>query len=150
VTCDRQGTATVLQHFAADEGHVMKSVLIVEDEIFIAMEIERILQDAGYTVVAIAADQSEALSAAAAAEVAFVDLNLRDGPTGPGLAHELAERFGVRIVYVTANPNQIDRPAPTAVGYIRKPFSEEAIVAAAAIAAQLETPDATHQDVISL
>jgi len=150
VTCDRQGTATVLQHFAADESRVMKSVLIVEDEIFIAMEIERILQDAGYTVVAIAADQSEALAAAAAADVAFVDLNLRDGPTGPGLAHELAQTFGVRIVYVTANPSQIERPAPTAVGYIRKPFSEEAIVMAAAIAARPETPAVAHQDVISL
>jgi len=128
----------------------MKSVLIVEDEIFIAMEIERILQDAGYTVVAIAADQGEALAAAPAAEIAFVDLNLRDGPTGPALARELAKKFGVRIVYVTANPTQIDRPAPTAVGYIRKPFSEEAIVSAAAIAAQLEAPAVAHQDVISL
>jgi CheY-like chemotaxis protein len=150
MTCHRQGTATSLQHFAADESRVMKSVLIVEDEIFIAMEIERILQDAGYTVVAIAADQSEALAAASGAEVAFVDLNLRDGPTGPGLAHELAQRFGVRIVYVTANPNQIEQPAPTAVGYIRKPFSAESIVAAAAIAAETEAPAVAHQDVISL
>lgn len=112
----------------------MKSVLIVEDEIFIALEIERILETAGYSVVAIAADQSEALTAGSAAELAFVDLNLRDGPTGPDLARELAQRYGVRIVYVTANPTQIGDPAPTAVGCIRKPFTEEAILAAAAIA----------------
>jgi len=128
----------------------MKSVLIVEDEIFIAMEIERILQDAGYTVVGIAADQPEALAAAAAAEVAFVDLNLRDGPTGPNLAQQLAERFGVRIVYVTANPSQIVNPAPTAIGCIRKPFSEDAILSAAAIAAQPEASPVAHQDIIKL
>jgi CheY-like chemotaxis protein len=128
----------------------MKSVLIVEDEIFIAMEIERILQDAGYSVIGIAADHAEALAAATGAEMAFVDLNLRDGPTGPGLAQELASRFGVRIVYVTANPNQIEQPAPTAVGYIRKPFSEEAIVAAAALAAQPDAVQALHQDIVSL
>ncbi|NMN05007.1 response regulator [Novosphingobium sp. SG720] len=126
----------------------MKSVLIVEDEIFIALEIERILQDAGYTVVAIAADQTEALAAGATAKVAFVDLNLRDGPTGPGLALELADRFSMRIVYVTANPNQIEQPARTAVGYIRKPFSEEAVLAAAAIAADPESANVIHQDVI--
>ncbi|EIZ80885.1 CheY-like response regulator [Novosphingobium sp. Rr 2-17] len=112
----------------------MKSVLIVEDEIFIAMEIERILQDAGYRVVAIAADQHEALSAADAAEFAFVDLNLRDGPTGPDIARELASKFDVRVVYVTANPAQIGEPAATAVGCIRKPFTADAILAAAALA----------------
>jgi CheY-like chemotaxis protein len=114
----------------------VKSVLIVEDEIFIAMEIERILQDAGYNVVAIAADQSEALSVAENAQVAFVDLNLRDGATGPDIARELACRFGVRIVYVTANPTQIGEPAPTAIGCIRKPFKAEAILAAAAAATE--------------
>lgn len=114
----------------------MKSVLIVEDEIFIAMEIERILQDAGYSVLAIAADQPAALAAGSNAEVAFVDLNLRDGPTGPEIARQLATRYGVRVVYVTANPAQIGEPAPTAVGCIRKPFTPDALLAAAALAAR--------------
>ncbi|TWH84381.1 response regulator [Novosphingobium taihuense] len=114
----------------------MKSVLIVEDEIFIAMEIERILEDAGYNVIAIAADQSEALSAGINAEVAFVDLNLRDGPTGPEIARELASKHGVRVVYVTANPAQIGEIAPQAVGCIHKPFTDKAILTATALAAQ--------------
>lgn len=116
----------------------MKSVLIVEDEIFIAMEIERILEDAGFSIVAIAADQPEALSAGSHAQVAFVDLNLRDGPTGPHIARELATRYGVRVVYVTANPAQIGDPAPQAIGCIRKPFTADAILAAATLAAQGE------------
>ena len=33
-----------------------KTALIVEDEIFVALDLERILMDAGYTVAAIAAD----------------------------------------------------------------------------------------------
>jgi CheY-like chemotaxis protein len=126
----------------------MKSVLIIEDEIFIAMEIERILQDAGYHVVAIAADQPEALSAAGGAELAFVDLNLRDGATGPDIARTLASQFGIRIVYVTANPAQIGVPAATAIGCIRKPFTEDAILAAAAIAAQGRHGTTQHEAVI--
>ncbi len=125
----------------------MKSVLIVEDEIFIAMEIERILEEAGYSVVAIAADQPGALAAGRNAEVAFVDLNLRDGPTGPQIARELATRYGVRVVYVTANPAQIGEPAPTAVGCIRKPFTPHAILAAAALAAQ-GSGAAGHESII--
>ncbi len=128
----------------------MKSVLIVEDEIFVAMDLERILEDAGYHVAAIAADQHEALSAARDVEVAFVDINLRDGATGPEIARDLTARYGIRIVYVTANPAQIGVPATTAVGCIRKPFSEAAILAAAALAAQTGNAAALHEDIIRL
>jgi CheY-like chemotaxis protein len=129
---------------------IVKSVLIVEDEIFVAMDIERILVDAGYNVVAIAADQQEALAAAGQAELAFVDLNLRDGPTGPEIARDLAHRFGVRVVYVTANPAQIGEPALHAIGCIRKPFSEPAILAAAGLASAAIGPALIHEDIIRL
>ena len=111
-----------------------KSILIVEDEIFVAMDIERILADAGYTVTAIAADRASALDDRVKADIAFVDINLRDGQTGPEIACNLAERNGTRVVYVTANPAQIDPVAGTAIGYIRKPFTAAAIRAAAAFA----------------
>lgn len=127
----------------------MKSVLIVEDEIFVAMDIERILEDAGYRVVAIAADQHEALSAAGDVELAFVDINLRDGATGPIIARDLAQHYGVRIVYVTANPAQIGEPVANAIGCIRKPFSESAILAAAALAVDDDLMP-LHEDIIRL
>jgi CheY-like chemotaxis protein len=128
----------------------MISVLIVEDEILVAMDLERILQDAGYRVAAIAADQEEAMSAGPQADLAFVDINLRDGPTGPGIARDLAERFGVHIVYVTANPAQIGEPATKAVGCIRKPFSESAILAAVASAGAGQQAATEHKDIIRL
>ncbi|RYX80010.1 response regulator [bacterium] len=126
----------------------MKSVLIVEDEMFIALEIESILQEAGFQVIAIASDQMEALSAGEQAELAFVDLNLRDGATGPDIARELATRYGVRVVYVTANPAQIGEPAPKAIGCIRKPFTPDAILAAAVLAAQGEGTPVKHEAII--
>ncbi len=112
-----------------------KTILIVEDEIFVAMDIERILADAGYHVTAIAADADEALALGEKVDLAFVDVNLRDGPTGPKIAAELAARYGTKVVYVTANPAQIEPKAATAIGYVRKPFRDEAIVAAARLAA---------------
>ncbi len=104
--------------------------MIVEDEIFVALDLERILLDAGYDVVAIESDHQGALAAAPGCRFAFVDINLRDGPTGPRIARDITAAHGVKVVFVTANPSQIGRPV-TALGYIRKPFNDEAIRAAA-------------------
>jgi len=122
-------------------------ILIVEDEVFVAMDIERILLDAGFSVHAIAADRGEALANANGADVAFVDLNLRDGPTGVSIAEELARKYAVRVVYVTANPAQIVEPAPNSVGFIRKPFRDEAIVTAAAMAVNREVSPRDAADI---
>lgn len=110
------------------------NVLIVEDEFLVALQLEDILTDAGHRVVGIAPDQASVARLEERPEVALVDLNLRDGPSGPAIARQLAERFGTIIVYVTANPAQIGTPAPTAVGVVQKPFSQQAILAAVAIA----------------
>jgi CheY-like chemotaxis protein len=126
-----------------------KTVLIVEDEIFVALDLERILTDAGYTVAAIAADSDGAIAAAADCHFALVDVNLRDGPTGPGLAAKLTRDYGVKVVFVTANPAQIGQGAG-ALGYIRKPFSEAAILAAAAMASSPEQHVAANDVVILL
>lgn len=126
-----------------------QTILIVEDEIFVAMDIERILADAGYTVMAIAADRHTALEGTDHPDLAFVDINLRDGQTGPSIACDLAKR-GTKVIYVTANPAQIDPVAETAIGYIRKPFSEGAIRAAAELASTPAPPAVPPHSEITL
>lgn len=116
-----------------------KTALIIEDEIFVALDLERILTDAGYKVAGIAADSDQALAAAPECEIAFVDINLRDGPTGPQIAERIARDYGVKVVFVTANPAQIGIPSE-ALGYVRKPFSDRAILAAAALASGIGEP----------
>lgn len=98
------------------------TILIVEDEIFVALDIEEAIEAAGFAVGAIAADRAQALEAAPDCDFALVDINLRDGRTGPAIASELYERFGIRSVFITANPLQIGAPPNGALGYIRKPF----------------------------
>ncbi len=126
---------------------MINTALIVEDEIFVALDLERILTDAGYSVVAIAADSEGAIAAAPQCSFAFVDINLRDGPTGPEIAERMAREHNVKVVFVTANPSQIGENSP-ALGYIRKPFSESAILAAAALACEGANP--ASEDVIRL
>jgi DNA-binding response OmpR family regulator len=127
---------------------VTKTILIVEDEILVAMDIERILLDAGFEVSAIAADRETALRLGQTADIAFVDINLRDGQTGPSIAYDLAERYGTKVFYVTANPAQIVPVASCAVGYIQKPFSDGAIRAAAQLAeADCVVDGPTHPEI---
>ncbi|NWK96939.1 response regulator [Sphingobium lactosutens] len=123
-----------------------KKVLIVEDEIFVALEIEQIVEDAGFTVGAIAVDRAAALESAAACDIALVDLNLRDGPTGPQIGMELAARHGIRVIYVTANPSQIGDASVAALGVITKPFRARSVSAALHLAAA-ERPDLEETEI---
>lgn len=113
----------------------MPEILIVEDEFLVALDLEDIVSRAGYQVLGIVADCSDLERVGLGREspvprVALVDLNLRDGPTGPEIARRLSERYGTTIIFVTANPDQIADPPRTALGYIRKPFAPDAIIAA--------------------
>jgi CheY-like chemotaxis protein len=128
---------------------VSKTALIVEDEIFVALDLERILTEAGYQVAAIAADSQSAIDAAPNVSFAFVDVNLRDGATGPDLAERMARDYGVKVVFVTANPAQIGAQSDCALGYIRKPFSESSILAAASLAVSGQTA-AAYGDLVVL
>ncbi|MEE4453840.1 response regulator [Novosphingobium resinovorum] len=105
-------------------------ILIVEDEFLVALQLEDILADGGHAVVGTVPDMSSLGTLGEVPDVALVDLNLRDGLTGPAIARDLAGRYGARVIYVTANPGQIDMPAPTAVGIVQKPFTRQAILAA--------------------
>lgn len=86
--------------------------------------------DEGYRLVGTIPDTASLASICEAPDIALVDLNLRDGLSGPEIARRLAETYAAKVVYVTANPGQIDKPADTAVGIVQKPFSRAAIVEA--------------------
>ncbi|RUT30941.1 response regulator [Arsenicitalea aurantiaca] len=104
-------------------------VLVVEDEIFVAIEIETVLEEMGHEPIGIAADRKTAFALADAAEVALVDLNLKDGPTGREIGDMLARR-GVTVLFMTANPSQLGDGVPGTVGVLPKPASEAELRAA--------------------
>lgn len=98
-------------------------VLVVEDEIFVAIEIESVVQELGHRPIGIAADSRRALELGKEADLAFVDLNLMDGPTGIELGRRLADS-GVTVLYMTANPSQLGAGVPGAIGVLPKPVNE--------------------------
>lgn len=103
-------------------------ILIVEDEIIIGMATEAAVEDLGHRSIGIAATAAEAFQIADAElpDIAFVDVNLADGPTGPLVGAELAKR-GVAVVFITANPRTIENQVEKAVGVLDKPVGEAEI-----------------------
>ena len=96
-------------------------ILIVEDEMLVAMELECTLQDLGHEVAGIAADLSGAeVYFDHEIDLALVDLNLRDGLTGPQIGERLGAR-GVTVLFVTANPKSVGEGVAGAIGVISKP-----------------------------
>ena len=79
-------------------------ILIVEDEFLVAANLEAILAERGYEPVGVAPDLKTALDLAAEKpDLALVDINLRDGETGPQIAERLCRDYGVAVVFVGAS-----------------------------------------------
>ena len=113
-------SAQVLRRRLADTA-MNQRVLIVEDEFLIALDIAETVEEMGLTVSGFASRREQAMKLAPFADIAFVDVNLSDGATGPSIGRELAERFGITVVFMTANPEQLSGDQIAALGVLTKP-----------------------------
>lgn len=105
-------------------------ILIVEDEMLVALELECILADLGHEAVGIVPDLETAHSYFdTAIDLALVDLNLRDGLTGPQIGKALSAN-GVSVVFITANPRLLNNGIAGTIGVITKPTDEQTVKAA--------------------
>jgi DNA-binding response OmpR family regulator len=105
-------------------------ILIVEDEMLVALELENVLEDLGHDPVGIVPDvQAAELYFDEALDLALVDLNLRDGLTGPEIGKRLGER-GITVLFITANPSLLGHGVAGTIGVISKPTDEDTVKAA--------------------
>lgn len=107
-----------------------RSVLIIEDEPIIAMDLARIVRTMGHTVAAIASREASALEQAEMhrPELVLADVQLLDEGNGIMAAQNILDRFDVPVVFVTAFPERLltgGRLEPAFV--VGKPFDEEAL-----------------------
>lgn len=97
---------------------VQTTVLIVEDERMIALDIEQAVTALGHEVVAIARTEGEATKAFAEHEPGLVlcDIQLADGSSGIDAVKTMLAMFDVPVIFVTAYPDRLltgKRPEPT-------------------------------------
>lgn len=103
-------------------------ILIVEDEVLIAMECEWILSNAGYEVVGTAADEHQALSLAERArpDLMLMDVRLARGGDGIEVAKSIRSRFGIRSLFVSAHGDRETRSRSRGIdhlGWLVKPYT---------------------------
>jgi DNA-binding LytR/AlgR family response regulator len=112
-------------------------VLIVEDEMLLAMELKYIVEKQGHSVVGVADDAASAaaLHAAQRPQLALVDLRLRDGMTGAEIASMLM-RAGVPSLLMTSEPRSAPADFGGALGLLAKPYTREDLVDALEYAAR--------------
>jgi light-regulated signal transduction histidine kinase (bacteriophytochrome)/CheY-like chemotaxis protein len=107
------------------------AVLIVEDQILIALDLEAMLSEEGLSRVSTASSVRQAMAAieASTPDLAILDINLGSGNSFP-VADELRRR-GIPFVFATGYGEGAELPEGLANTLIvRKPYSGKAIIAA--------------------
>lgn len=127
---------------------IATDVLIIEDEMFIALELEGLVKGLGHQVIGIARTHAEAIKLAQkkAPGLILADIQLADGSSGMDAAHELLRSFEVPVIFITAYPERLltgERPEPTFL--ISKPF-QPAMVSAIASQALFFQRNARRRD----
>lgn len=105
-------------------------ILIVEDEVIIALDIQARLTRLGYEVCGMAHSADEAIQQAARTrpDVVLMDINLNSEASGIQAAAILRARFGIPVVYVTGQSDEATRRKAEATGpveYVVKPLTKE-------------------------
>jgi DNA-directed RNA polymerase specialized sigma24 family protein/CheY-like chemotaxis protein len=104
---------------------IATDVLIIEDETFIAMDIEALVESLGHNVIGIARTHSEAIALAKQKRPGLIlaDIQLADGSSGLDAVNELLGSLEVPVIFITAYPERFltgQRPEPAFL--IAKPF----------------------------
>jgi DNA-directed RNA polymerase specialized sigma24 family protein len=111
---------------------IATDVLIIEDETFIAMDLESLVESLGHRAAGVARTHDEAILLAKAKRPGLIlaDIKLADGSSGLDAVNELLKSFEVPVVFVTAYPERFltgERPEPAFL--IAKPFQPATVSA---------------------
>ena len=113
---------------------IATDVLIIEDETFIAMELESLVESLGHRVLGVARTHAEAIALSKKKKPGLIlaDIQLADNSSGLDAVNELLQTFEVPVIFITAYPERFltgERPEPAFL--IAKPF-QPAMVSAIA------------------
>jgi two-component system, response regulator PdtaR len=113
-------------------------ILIVEDEILIALEMQRILEDEGHCADGLArtADDAVTIAGRQRPDLALIDVHLAHGTDGVAAGEAMWRLFETPSILVSAFGEEARRAAPYAIGCLRKPFTPPELLEAVRIGAR--------------
>ncbi|MEP3421436.1 MAG: response regulator [Erythrobacter sp.] len=109
------------------------SVLIIEDEPLISMQLEDLVTSLGHDICGTAATRTQALAVVSEKRPGLVlaDIQLADGSSGLDAVDDILAIDTVPVIFITAYPERLltgNRPEPTYL--VTKPFQEQTVQAA--------------------
>ena len=113
---------------------IATDVLIIEDDTFIAMELETLVEGLGHRVLGVARTHAEALTLTKKKKPGLIlaDIQLADGSSGLEAVNELLTSLEAPVIFITAYPERFltgERPEPAFL--IAKPFQPATVSAVA-------------------
>ncbi len=111
---------------------VATSVLIIEDEPIIALDLESMVRDLGHEVTGVARTHREAVEMVKARPPGLVlaDIQLADGSSGLDAVNEILATLETPVIFITAFPERLltgEKPEPAFL--VTKPFRPETVKA---------------------
>src|SRR5215475_1625994 len=111
---------------------IATDVLIIEDEILIALDLEQLVENLGHRTIGIARTRAEAIALAKAKRPGLIlaDIQLADGSSGLEAVNDLLNSFEVPVIFITAHPERFltgERPEPAFL--ISKPYQQSTVSA---------------------
>jgi DNA-directed RNA polymerase specialized sigma24 family protein/CheY-like chemotaxis protein len=115
------------------EDEAATTVLIIEDEPLISMQLEDIVSSLGHEICGTAATRTQAQQIMAETRPGLVlaDIQLADGSSGLDAVDDILAMGDLPVIFITAFPERLltgDRPEPTYL--VTKPFQESSVRAA--------------------
>jgi len=111
---------------------IATDILIIEDEVLIALDLENIVETLGHRTIGIARTRSEAVALAKKKRPGLIlaDIQLADGSSGLEAVNDLLTTFEVPVIFITAYPERFltgERPEPAFL--VSKPYQQSTVSA---------------------
>jgi CheY-like chemotaxis protein len=111
---------------------IRTDVLIIEDEPFIALDLQTLVEEQGHRVTGVARTHREAVEAVARERPGLIlaDIQLADGSSGLDAVNQILGSFSVPVIFITAYPERFLTGTPPEPAFlITKPFSVDSLKA---------------------
>lgn len=127
---DEEAQSLLTHAWKTVNDQIATSVLVIEDEPVIALDIVGLVREMGHSVVGVASSRSEAVAMARARKPGLVlaDIHLGEGGSGLVAVKEILDMIDVPVIFVTAYPERLltgERPEPTYL--VTKPFESDTL-----------------------
>jgi AraC-like DNA-binding protein/CheY-like chemotaxis protein len=136
------------------------TIIVVEDDFIIALDVRGILEEAGFSVITNIATVEEAIARIELdkPDLVLIDINLKKNKDGINLGHYLLNKGGTPYIYLSGNTDNftMDRVKETRPhGFIVKPFKKTDVTTAVALVLssydinkKVDDAIAEHKDVV--